>query len=102
MALPLGRERPPDIRYARNRRGKPLDRVKSKPNPNPTDRGSLTSFRFDDTIFKELSYSYDTLLNRFREQAYLTHMSHEMDHETLCRHLPARVRPAYDGLSFEF
>jgi DNA gyrase subunit B len=53
-------------------RGKPLDKVKSKANPDPNDRGSVTSFRFDDTIFKELSYSYDTLLNRFREQAYLT------------------------------
>ncbi|MCA1670365.1 MAG: DNA topoisomerase (ATP-hydrolyzing) subunit B [Thermomicrobia bacterium] len=53
-------------------RGKPLDKVKSKTNPNPDDRGSLTAFRFDDTIFKELSYSYDTLVSRFREQAYLT------------------------------
>ncbi len=53
-------------------RGKPLDKVKTKANPNPDDRGSLTAFRFDDTIFKELSYSYETLVNRFREQAYLT------------------------------
>ncbi len=53
-------------------RGKPLDKVKSKTNANPDDRGSLTAFRFDDTIFKELSYSYETLVNRFREQAYLT------------------------------
>jgi len=53
-------------------RGKPLDKVKTKTNPNPDDRGSVTAFRFDDTIFKELSYSYDTLVNRFREQAYLT------------------------------
>ncbi len=53
-------------------RGKPLDKVKSKANPNLTDRGSVTTFRFDETIFKELSYSYETLLNRFREQAYLT------------------------------
>lgn len=36
------------------------------------------------------------------ERAYLTHMSHELDHETLCRTLPRRVRPAHDGLSFEF
>ncbi len=52
--------------------GKPLDKVKSKANPDPNDRGSMTAFRFDDTIFKELAFSYDTLLNRFREQAYLT------------------------------
>lgn len=36
------------------------------------------------------------------ERAYLTHMSHEMDHETLCRNLPKNVQPAHDGLSFEF
>jgi phosphoribosyl 1,2-cyclic phosphate phosphodiesterase len=36
------------------------------------------------------------------QQAYLTHMSHEFDHDTLCRQLPPHVRPAYDGLAFEF
>lgn len=34
--------------------------------------------------------------------AYLTHMSHEFDHETLSRELPANVSPAFDGLSFTF
>jgi phosphoribosyl 1,2-cyclic phosphate phosphodiesterase len=36
------------------------------------------------------------------EQAYLTHMSHELEHETTNRLLPAGVELAYDGLSFEF
>jgi phosphoribosyl 1,2-cyclic phosphate phosphodiesterase len=36
------------------------------------------------------------------ERAYLTHMCHEFDHETLSRGLPPNIQPAYDGLSFEF
>lgn len=35
-------------------------------------------------------------------QAYLTHMSHELDHEEVSRRLPSRVQLAYDGLSFPF
>ncbi len=43
------------------------------------------------------------VINQFRpERAYLTHMSHEMEHETVNRLLPANVQLAYDGLSFEF
>jgi phosphoribosyl 1,2-cyclic phosphate phosphodiesterase len=35
-------------------------------------------------------------------QAYLTHMSHELEYEAICQRLPPHVRPAYDGLSFAF
>jgi phosphoribosyl 1,2-cyclic phosphate phosphodiesterase len=35
-------------------------------------------------------------------QTYLTHMSHEMDYETLPARLPPGVAMAHDGLSFEF
>jgi phosphoribosyl 1,2-cyclic phosphate phosphodiesterase len=43
------------------------------------------------------------VIAQFRpRQAYLTHMSHEMDHETINRQLPDHVRLAYDGLSFPF
>lgn len=35
-------------------------------------------------------------------RAYLTHMSHELEHETTNRQLPPGVELAYDGLSFEF
>jgi phosphoribosyl 1,2-cyclic phosphate phosphodiesterase len=35
-------------------------------------------------------------------QAYLTHMSHDVDHASTNRMLPARVELAYDGLSFTF
>lgn len=34
-------------------------------------------------------------------QTYLTHISHDLDHEDLCRELPPEVRPAFDGLTFE-
>jgi len=36
------------------------------------------------------------------EQAYLTHMSHDLEHEATNRLLPKGVELAYDGLSFEF
>jgi phosphoribosyl 1,2-cyclic phosphate phosphodiesterase len=36
------------------------------------------------------------------QQAYLTHMGHELEHEATNRRLPAGVELAYDGLSFTF
>jgi phosphoribosyl 1,2-cyclic phosphate phosphodiesterase len=36
------------------------------------------------------------------KQAYLTHMSHELEHEAVNAQLPPHVRLAHDGLSFEF
>ncbi|WP_020468277.1 MBL fold metallo-hydrolase [Zavarzinella formosa] len=36
------------------------------------------------------------------EKAYFTHMSHELDYETLPASLPGGVEMAYDGLRFEF
>jgi phosphoribosyl 1,2-cyclic phosphate phosphodiesterase len=36
------------------------------------------------------------------KQAYLTHMAHTMDYDSLIRTLPVHVAPAYDGLSFRF
>lgn len=35
------------------------------------------------------------------EQAYLTHISHALEHEALCRELPENIRPAYDGLTLQ-
>jgi phosphoribosyl 1,2-cyclic phosphate phosphodiesterase len=35
-------------------------------------------------------------------RAYLTHMSHDVEHETVNRQLPAGVELAFDGLHFEF
>jgi phosphoribosyl 1,2-cyclic phosphate phosphodiesterase len=36
------------------------------------------------------------------KRAYLTHMSHELEHEATNRRLPSGVELAYDGLSFNF
>jgi phosphoribosyl 1,2-cyclic phosphate phosphodiesterase len=36
------------------------------------------------------------------KKTYLTHMSHDLDHETTNRRLPAGVELAYDGLTFAF
>ena len=37
-----------------------------------TTRGTTIAFWADDTIFKNTTYDYDTLLTRLRQQAYLT------------------------------
>lgn len=36
------------------------------------------------------------------ERAYLTHMSHQMEYDSLVATLPPHVAPAYDGLRFRF
>jgi phosphoribosyl 1,2-cyclic phosphate phosphodiesterase len=36
------------------------------------------------------------------QRAYLTHMSHDLDHDTVNRQLPPGVELAYDGLTFAF
>ena len=36
------------------------------------------------------------------EQAYLTHLAHELEHESVNAQLPKGVELAYDGLKFEF
>jgi phosphoribosyl 1,2-cyclic phosphate phosphodiesterase len=35
------------------------------------------------------------------KKTYLTHISHDLDHDELCRELPPEIAPAHDGLSFE-
>lgn len=36
------------------------------------------------------------------KKTWLTHLSHGLDHESICRLLPESVQPAYDGLEFTF
>lgn len=36
------------------------------------------------------------------KQTWLTHIAHEVDHETANSHLPTNIRLAYDGLTVEF
>jgi phosphoribosyl 1,2-cyclic phosphate phosphodiesterase len=43
------------------------------------------------------------VIERVRPQrAFLTHMSHELEHEATNRRLPENVQLAYDGLTFAF
>jgi phosphoribosyl 1,2-cyclic phosphate phosphodiesterase len=49
-----------------------------------------------------LEQALDVIRQFMPERAYLTHMSHELEHETVNRMLPANVQLAYDGLSFDF
>ena len=49
-----------------------------------------------------LEQALDVIRQFSPERAYLTHMSHELEHETVNRMLPPNVQLAYDGLSFEF
>ena len=36
------------------------------------------------------------------KRAYLTHLGHDFNYETLCKELPEYIKPAYDGLVIEF
>ena len=49
-----------------------------------------------------LDQALDVIARLQPERAYLTHMTHELDYDTLRRRLPAHVEPAYDGLKFAF
>jgi phosphoribosyl 1,2-cyclic phosphate phosphodiesterase len=49
-----------------------------------------------------LDQALDVIAQFRPERAYLTHMSHEIDHEAVSRQLPPNVQLAYDGLSFPF
>jgi phosphoribosyl 1,2-cyclic phosphate phosphodiesterase len=49
-----------------------------------------------------LQESLDMIAQLKPDRSYLTHLSHEFDHETVSRELPANVELAYDGLTFDF
>lgn len=49
-----------------------------------------------------LQEALDVIARVQPERAFLTHVSHDMDHEGTTRLLPPGVEMAYDGLSFEF
>jgi len=49
-----------------------------------------------------LNEALDVIARLKPEQAYLTHMGHDIDHEIVSRELPRGVALAYDGLSFSF
>jgi DNA gyrase subunit B len=56
----------------RYERGVPVTPVDLVREVEPGEHGTTTTFRPDGTIFESLSYNFDTLLQRFREMAYLT------------------------------
>jgi phosphoribosyl 1,2-cyclic phosphate phosphodiesterase len=63
-----------------------LDALRLKPHP--------AHFSVDQAL--------DVIAQLKPHQAYLTHMGHELDHETTNARMPAGVELAYDGLRFEF
>ncbi|MDQ2966264.1 MAG: DNA topoisomerase (ATP-hydrolyzing) subunit B [Chloroflexota bacterium] len=52
-------------------RGKPTTKVK-KEEPAGVRRGTRTAFRPDPTVFETIEFSFDTIVQRLRESAYLT------------------------------
>lgn len=65
--------------------------VSSKKDPNKPE--SIKHIYLDEAI--------KWIENIKPEKAYLTHMGQKMDYETLCKTLPAYIRPVYDGFEFE-
>jgi phosphoribosyl 1,2-cyclic phosphate phosphodiesterase len=49
-----------------------------------------------------LSQALEVIAELRPEHAYLTHMSHDLEHEATNKRLPPGVELAYDGLKFEF
>jgi DNA gyrase subunit B len=61
------------VYFQRYQRGKPEERVKVIGDCPEEKTGTDISFRFDTEIFKEdTGYRYETLVNRFREMAFVT------------------------------
>jgi DNA gyrase subunit B len=61
------------VHFQRYERGIPQDAVKEIGKCNPKQTGTKTTFRFDTTLFKgDLDYKFDTLVQRFREMAFVT------------------------------
>ena len=61
------------IHHQRYERGIPVVPVTVVGKCNPKETGTQTTFKFDTTIFKdELDYRFETLVQRFREMAFVT------------------------------
>jgi DNA gyrase subunit B len=59
--------------FQRYERGIPKAQVAVIGKSNPKETGTLTTFKFDPEIFKgELDYKFETLVQRFREMAFVT------------------------------
>ncbi|OGN04015.1 MAG: DNA gyrase subunit B [Candidatus Yanofskybacteria bacterium RIFCSPLOWO2_01_FULL_44_22] len=62
--------RKPDVFVQEYKIGKPTGAVKKVGKTNKT--GTVITFQFDQTIFKDANYDLTTILNHLRQQAYLT------------------------------
>jgi DNA gyrase subunit B len=61
------------VYFQRYERGYPVTPVQEIGKVNPTHTGTQTTFKFDTEIFKgDLDYRFDTLVQRFREMAFVT------------------------------
>jgi DNA gyrase subunit B len=56
----------------RYERGRPMTPVEVVGKAKKQDTGTRTTFRADTTIFKDLKFRFDVLVQRFREMAFLT------------------------------
>jgi len=62
-----------NIYFQRYEKGIPQARVKVIGKSPKSDTGTITTFRYDSTIFNgDFSYRFDTLAQRFREMAFVT------------------------------
>jgi DNA gyrase subunit B len=61
------------VYFQRYERGRPLEKVKEIEEMNSEETGNRTTYRFDPEIFgDELEYKFNTLVQRFREMAFVT------------------------------
>ena len=61
------------VHFQRYEKGRPIDPVKQIGKCPPNVTGNKTTFRFDNTIFVgDLDYRFETLVQRFREMAFVT------------------------------
>lgn len=61
------------VHFQRFERGYPQEDVKVIGKAKETETGTKTTFKFDQTIFKDsLDFRFDTLVQRFREMAFVT------------------------------
>ena len=61
------------VYYQRYERGIPVNQVEEVGTCSEEDTGTLTKYRFDPEIFgTEVSYRFETLVQRFREMAFVT------------------------------
>ena len=83
----------------------------TQPRVSDLMRGKITLFGLDTLILGAVRYephpthfnlaqALEVIATLKPKRAFLTHLSHYFDHDTVNRELPGHVRLAYDGLKF--